>query len=124
MRTAKYCFKSNLQYCIVRNCIDATSQCFGCICEILDFWWPSDAPNCLKKEVVRVMSKKEQEEDEVKKDVETQTLKSDENEDIAQTSAQNDSSDIEGNPFYPTYVQTTCLLLLIPLMILFLMKFQ
>ena len=90
----------------------------------MDFWWPSDAPNCLKKEVVRVMSKKEQEEDEFKKDVETQTLKSDENEDIAQTSAQNDSSDIEGNPFYPTYVQTTCLLLLIPLMILFLMKFQ
>ena len=67
------------------------------------------------------MSKKEQEEDEVKKDVETQTLKSGENEDVAQTSAQNDSKDMEGNLFY---VQTTCLLLLIPVMILFLMKFQ
>ena len=108
-------------HCIVRNCIDATSQCFGCICEILDFWWPNDAPNCLKKEIVRVMSKKEQEEDEVKKDVETQTLKSGENEDVAQTSAPNDSKDMEGNLFY---VQTTCLLLLIPVMILFLMKFQ
>ena len=70
------------------------------------------------------MSKKEQEEDEVKKDVETQTLKSDENEDIAQTSAQIDLKEKEGNPFYLTYVQTTCFLLLIPVMILFLMKFQ
>ena len=86
----------------------------------MDFWWPNDAPNCLKKEVVRVMSKKEQEEDEVKKDVETQTLKSGENEDIAQTSAQIDSKEKDGNPFYLTYVQTTCLLLLIPMMILFL----
>ena len=39
----------------LRNCIDATSQCFGCICEVLDLWWPKDAPNCFKKEIVRVM---------------------------------------------------------------------
>ena len=27
------------------------SECYDCICEILDFWWPDDSPNCLKKEM-------------------------------------------------------------------------
>ena len=43
-----------------RNCIDATSQCFGCICEVLDVWWPKDAPNCYRKEIVRAMTEKEE----------------------------------------------------------------
>ena len=42
-----------------RNCVDATSQCLGCICEVLDFWWPKDAPNCFKKEIIRVINKEE-----------------------------------------------------------------
>ena len=42
-----------------RNCVDATSQCLGCICEVLDFWWPKDAPNCFKKEIIRVINNEE-----------------------------------------------------------------
>ena len=30
------------------------SECYPCICEILDYWWPDDAPNCFKKEIQRI----------------------------------------------------------------------
>lgn len=54
------------------NCIDATSQCLDAFVRSWIFWWPKDAPNCLKKEIVRAMSKREQEDDEVQeRDVET-----------------------------------------------------
>ena len=43
----------------LRNCIDASSQCFGCICEVLDIWWPSDAPNCFKKELIRALDERD-----------------------------------------------------------------
>ena len=42
---------------LFRNCIDATSLCFDCICEVLDYWWAKDAPNCYKKEIVKLMEK-------------------------------------------------------------------
>ena len=116
----------------VRNCIDATSQCFGCICEILDFWWPKDAPNCLKKEIVRAMSKKERVDDEVKKDVETQTPEASENEDDTQIQASgNDDNDHlvseerggrEEISSYPFSIQTTLVILLISVMLF--LKFQ
>ena len=114
---------------IVRNCIDATSQCFGCICEILDFWWPTDAPNCLKKEIVRAMSKKKQQEDEVMKDVGTQTSESGDNEDITQTPDNDVPEEMEGKeenvPSYPTKnAQTTFMLLVISVIMLLMMKMK
>ena len=116
--------KEIISHCNFRNCIDATSQCFGCICEILDFWWPNDAPNCMKKEIVRAMGKKEQKEVEVQKDAETQIPESGENEDITQTSAQIDSKELEGHLFNPICFQTTVVVFMISVMILFLLKFK
>ena len=52
----------NLNTCL-RNCIDASSQCFGCICEVLDTWWPADAPNCFKKKLIRALDEKHAEDD-------------------------------------------------------------
>ena len=119
--------KETIRHYNFRNCIDATSQCFGCICEILDFWWPNDAPNCLKKEIVRAMGKKEQKEDEVQKDAETQIPESGEKEDITQTSAQAqiDSKELEGHSSNPLCSQTTFVVFLISVMMLFLLlKFK
>ena len=39
----------------IKNCIDATSVCYNCICEVLDYWWSKDAPNCFKKEIVSLL---------------------------------------------------------------------
>ena len=91
----------------------------------MDFWWPNDAPNCLKKEIVRAMGKKEQkEDDEVQKDAETQIPESGENEDITQRSAQNDSKELEGDLFSPISFQTAFVVFLISVMMLFLFKFK
>ena len=35
------------------------SECYPCICEILDFWWPDDAPNCFKKEIQKITKNEE-----------------------------------------------------------------
>ena len=51
----------------IRNCIDATSQCYGCVCEVLDYWWQSDAPNCYQKEIVSLMQETEIPKEEVAK---------------------------------------------------------
>ena len=91
----------------------------------MDFWWPNDAPNCLKKEIVRAMGKKEQkEDDEVQKDAETQIPESGENEDTTQRSAQIDSKELEGQLFNPISFQTTFVVFLISVMMLFLFKFK
>ena len=56
-----------------RNCIDATSQCFGCICEVLDFWWPKDAPNCYRKQIVTLMEDPIPDDQDATSDASTQT---------------------------------------------------
>ena len=78
------------------------------------------------------MSKKEQEDDEVKKDVETQTPEASENEDVTQIQASdNDGKDhlvseerggMEENPSYHISIQTTVVILLISVMLF--LKFQ
>lgn len=42
----------------IKNALELKSDCFGCVCEIIDTWWPEDAPNCFKKEI-RTITKKE-----------------------------------------------------------------
>ncbi|TRY78281.1 hypothetical protein TCAL_08763 [Tigriopus californicus] len=39
----------------IKNTIELGSECFGCICEIFDYWWPDDAPNCFKKEIQKIV---------------------------------------------------------------------
>ena len=38
----------------IKNTIELGSECYPCICEIVDFWWPDDAPNCFKKEIQKI----------------------------------------------------------------------
>ena len=38
----------------IKNTIELGSECYPCICEIIDFWWPDDAPNCFKKEIQKI----------------------------------------------------------------------
>ena len=38
----------------IKGAIELGSECYPCICEILDYWWPDDAPNCFKKEIQRI----------------------------------------------------------------------
>eukprot|EP00095_Tigriopus_kingsejongensis_P007667 maker-scaffold156_size297567-snap-gene-0.22 protein:Tk07667 transcript:maker-scaffold156_size297567-snap-gene-0.22-mRNA-1 annotation:"GL10978" len=38
----------------IKNTIELGSECLGCICEIFDYWWPNDAPNCFKKEIQKI----------------------------------------------------------------------
>ena len=33
----------------IKNALGLKTDCFGCVCEIFDMWWPEDAPNCFKK---------------------------------------------------------------------------
>lgn len=39
----------------IKNTIELGSECLGCICEIFDYWWPDDAPNCFKKEIQKIV---------------------------------------------------------------------
>ena len=38
----------------IKGAVELGSECYPCICEILDYWWPDDAPNCFKKEIQRI----------------------------------------------------------------------
>ena len=49
------CFYS--QYSFGQKCL--SSECYGCVCEIFDVWWPDDAPNCFKKEISKITKKKD-----------------------------------------------------------------
>lgn len=42
----------------IKNAIELGSECYPCVCEILDFWWPDDAPNCFKKEIQKITGTK------------------------------------------------------------------
>ncbi len=38
----------------IKDAIDLGTECYPCVCEILDYWWPDDAPNCFKKEIQKI----------------------------------------------------------------------
>ena len=42
----------------IKNAIDLGGECYPCVCEILDYWWPDDAPNCFKKEITKITNSK------------------------------------------------------------------
>ena len=33
----------------IKGAIELGSECYPCVCEVLDTLWPDDAPNCFKK---------------------------------------------------------------------------
>ena len=80
------------------------------------------------------MSKKEQEDDEVKKDVETQTPEASENEDVTQIQASdNDDKDHlvskerdgrEENPSYHISIQTTATVVILLISVMLFLMFQ
>ena len=41
----------------IKNTLELGSECFGCVCEIFDVWWPDDAPNCFKKELKKIVGR-------------------------------------------------------------------
>jgi len=50
----------------LKNALELKGECFGCVCEIIDLWWPQDAPNCYKKEIRKIKEKgKEEKKDEL-----------------------------------------------------------
>ena len=48
----------------IKNTIELGSECYPCICEIIDFWWPNDAPNCFKKEIQKITETQESQNEE------------------------------------------------------------
>ncbi len=46
--------KRNILKFIFLGAIELSSECYPCICEVIDYWWPDDAPNCFKKEIQKI----------------------------------------------------------------------
>lgn len=44
----------------IKGAIELGSECHPCICEIMDYWWPDDAPNCFKKEIQKITKPNEE----------------------------------------------------------------
>ena len=38
----------------IKGAIELGSECYPCVCEVLDTLWPDDAPNCFKKELAKI----------------------------------------------------------------------
>jgi len=51
----------------IKGAIELGSECSPCICEIVDYWWPDDAPNCFKKEIQKMTETQEPQNEELNK---------------------------------------------------------
>ena len=38
----------------IKGAIELGSECYPCVCEVIDALWPDDAPNCFKKEISKI----------------------------------------------------------------------
>ena len=38
----------------IKGAIELGSECYPCVCEVIDTLWPDDAPNCFKKEISKI----------------------------------------------------------------------
>ena len=38
----------------IKGAIELGSECYPCVCEVIDALWPDDAPNCFKKEINKI----------------------------------------------------------------------
>ena len=38
----------------IKGAIELGSECYPCVCEVIDALWPDDAPNCFKKEIKHI----------------------------------------------------------------------
>ena len=38
----------------IKGAIELGSECYACVCEVIDALWPDDAPNCFKKEISKI----------------------------------------------------------------------
>ena len=38
----------------IKGAIELGSECYPCVCEVIDALWPNDAPNCFKKEISKI----------------------------------------------------------------------
>ena len=52
--------------------LELGSECYPCICEIVDYWWPDDAPNCFKKEIQKITENQLPQNEEEVKEVKTE----------------------------------------------------
>ena len=38
----------------IKGAIELGSECYPCVCEVINALWPDDAPNCFKKEISKI----------------------------------------------------------------------
>ena len=60
-----YISNSNFVISWITGAIELGSECLPCICEIVDYWWPDDAPNCFKKEIQKMTETQEPQNEEL-----------------------------------------------------------